>query len=391
MKRKLSILIKIIVCIFISLNMTSCWSSKELNKLAIVRSVGIDKAIYPNPIKLTVQIAKVLDLKSSAKSTNQQNTTTAGYFNLEEDGTTISGILQKFSRKLNRELFFSHNQLIIFGKDVAESGIQKHIDFFMRNRESRLLVWILISKQPASEILSIQPELGLIPGDNISELVTNQKKASQIAAINLKEFSSRLMSETTSAIAPIIEEKIDNNKKVSYLSETAVFKKDKMIGTLDKNETTGLLWAIDKMHSGIISINLKGCDDTADIKVLRCKSKIIPYIRDNQPAIKININQEGDLQEQTCYKDLANPNSFSMLQEEESKIIKDQILSALNKAKDLDADVFGFGDAIHKHYPNRWKSIKKNWDEVFKHIHVEINVDSKLRRSGKITKPIASE
>jgi hypothetical protein len=33
------------------------------------------------------------------------------------------------------------------------------------------------------------------------------------------------MSETTSAIAPIIEEKIDNNKKVSYLSETAVFKK----------------------------------------------------------------------------------------------------------------------------------------------------------------------
>jgi Ger(x)C family germination protein len=155
MKRKLSILIKIIVCIFISLNMTSCWSSKELNKLAIVRSVGIDKAIYPNPIKLTVQIAKVLDLKSSAKSTNQQNTTTAGYFNLEEDGTTISGILQKFSRKLNRELFFSHNQLIIFGKDVAESGIQKHIDFFMRNRESRLLVWILISKQPASEILSI--------------------------------------------------------------------------------------------------------------------------------------------------------------------------------------------------------------------------------------------
>jgi spore germination protein KC len=65
-----------------------------------------------------------------------------------------------------------------------------------------------------------------------------------------------------------------------------------------------------------------------------------------------------------------------MLQEEESKIIKDQILSALNKAKDLDADVFGFGDAIHKHYTNRWKSIKKNWDEVFKHIHVEINVDS---------------
>lgn len=66
-------------------------------------------------------------------------------------------------------------------------------------------------------------------------------------------------------------------------------------------------------------------------------------------------------------------------------------MSALKKAKELNSDIFGFGEAVHENYPNEWKHIENNWDEIFKKLDVEVMVDSNLQRTGRITKPLTSK
>ena len=224
MKKYINAVIKIVICILVSLNLTSCWSAHELNKLAIVIGMGIDKGKEDGyPVEMTVQIANVSGIKSSSKG-KDAGANNAGYLNLKEKGKSISDTAKAFNRKLNRNLFFSHNQVVIFGKDFAEKGIENYMDFFLRYRETRLLTWILVSKQPASEILNVKPELEATPGKNIGELIKNQQQVSQIPAVNLKDFSSKLMSKTTAPTAPIVEfTEVDISVFIIILTITCIY------------------------------------------------------------------------------------------------------------------------------------------------------------------------
>ena len=389
MKKYIKICKQLIICIFIALNLTSCWSAHELNKLAIVTGVGLDKGKDQDKVEMTVQIAKVLEMKGSSKEEN--NIGTSGYVNLKEQQRTISEAVIAISRKVNRNLFFSHNEVIIFGQDLAESGIDDYMDFFLRYRGSRLLQWVLVSRQPASEILDIKPDVETTPGRNIGELIRSEKEISNVPPIDLREFSSRLMSKTTAPIAPIIEASKEDNKKITYVSETAVFKKDKMIGVLNKDETQGLLWGINKIKDGVITISVPNDKDEVNIVTTNAKCKIVPEIKDNEVTMKIGIKQEGDLQEQTSSEDMTNPKAFQVLEKAEEDFIKKKVMIALNKSKELNADIFGFGDIIYKHNPKQWLKMEKDWDKIYQNINVDVSVNAKIRRNGRITKPITSK
>lgn len=388
MKKSINAGIKAIIFVLLFSNLTSCRSAHELNKIAIVMGIGIDKGKETVPVGMTIQIANVSGIKSASMQGGSGAASNASFFNLKESGKSISEVTRTFTRKLNRKLFFAHNQVIIFGKDAAEDGIDKYMDFFLRYRETRLLVWILVAKGSASDILNVEPRLETNPGANIAELIKNEQNISQLPAVNLKDFASRMMSKTTAPIAPIIEVSKDNNKKIAYLSDTAVFKKYKMVGTLDKKETRGLLWGINKVKNGIIVLKEEDGNDSVTIAITHATSKISSKIKDKEPTIKIEIKAEGDLEEQTSSKDLANPKAFEILEKSMEKSIKEEVMASLEKSRELNADIFGFGDIIYQHYPKQWSKIEKDWDEIYPVIHVDVSVDAKLRKTGRITKPI---
>lgn len=390
MKKHINTSIEIIICILMVVNLTGCNGSRELNKVSIVMGIGLDKGEDPDTVKTTVQIAKVSDIKSSTQSGGNNLQGTA-YLNLTETRESISEAVKALNRKLNRQLIFSHNQVIIFGDDAAKSGIKRYIDFFLRYRETRLLVWMLVSKGPADKILDLKPPIEQTAAMSIGELIRNQEDVSQIPTVDLKDFASKLMSKTTAPVAPIIEVSKDDKNKIAYLSETAVFKKDKMVGTLNIMETRGLLWGTNGIRNGVVVISKPNNEENVNVKTTRAKSKIIPQIKDGKPSIKIEIKQEGDLQEQTSSVDYANPKAFTMLQNNEEDIIKKEVISAVEKAKYLNADIFGFGDSIYQHYPKEWGKIQNSWNEIFKNINVDVQVEAKIRRTGRITKPIMSK
>lgn len=390
MKKYINALIEIIICILMVANLTGCNGSRELNKISIVMGIGIDKGEDPNTVKTTVQVAKASEIKNSSQSSGNKIDST-GYLNLTETRESISEAVKAFNRKLNRQLLFSHNQVIIFGDDAAEDGIRRYIDFFLRHRETRLLVWMLVAKGPADRILDLKPPIEKTAAMSIGELIRNQEDVSEIPAVDLKDFASKLMSKTTSPVAPIIEVSKDDKNKIAYLSETAVFKKDKMIGTLNIMETRGLLWSTNRIRNGVVVIGKPNEKESVNVKTTRAKSKMTAKIKDGKPIIKIQIKQEGDLQEQTSSEDYANPKAFTMLQNEEEDIIKKEVISAIEKAKYLNADIFGFGDNIYQYYPKEWSKMQNNWNEIFKNINVDVQVEAKIRRTGRITKPIMSK
>ena len=387
MKKTVHLVLEIVMYSFIVLNLTGCWDNVELNKIAIIMGIGIDKSPGIGNVDMTIQVANTAGIKSSSTDIIGSKNTTA-YFNLESKGDTVYDVIKSFSKKASRKLFFAQNQVIIIGKGIAEEGLGKYIDFFFRNRETRRLVWILISDKTASEILNVQSDFENIPSISINELIKQQQFNSEAPMIDLHEFSSRLMSKTTSPIAPIIKVTIEGDKKIAYVSGTAVFKKDKMVGELNKSETRGMLWTLGEVKKGIIVTNAPGTYNKISLETTSSSSKLIPEIKNGKITMKIIIKEDGNLGDQSDSSDLTNLKTLEALEKEKAYVIKSEVMLALKKAQHLDADIFGFGEAIYQKYPERWKYMENNWDETFKDINVDIQVEARLKRPGKITKPI---
>jgi len=389
MKKNVYLFLKIMLISVMALNLTGCWDNLELDEIAIVMGIGIDESPKIGEVDMTVQVANTAVIKSSSSESGPKKTNS--YFNLESTGDTIFNIVRGFSKKSCRKLFFSQNQVIILGRGIAEEGLGKYIDFFVREPETRGLVWILISDETAKDILDVKSDFECIPSASINELVKQQQYNSEAPMVDLHKFTARLMSKTTSPIAPIIKLSMEGNIKTAYVSGTAVFKKDKMIGEMDKVETRGLLWTIGEVESGIIVTADPGSSNKVSLEITRASSEIIPEIEDGRVRMKIKIKEEGNLGDQSDSNDLAIPKVFEQLEKEKAAVIKNEVMLALKKAQSLNADVFGFGEVIYQEYPQKWKSIEGDWDEIFKNIDVDVVVEAKLRRTGKIGKPITSE
>jgi spore germination protein KC/spore germination protein len=367
MRKKLLKCISVSIGIIMCINLTGCWDKRELNDLGIVLGVGVDKGKNIDEVEVAIQLIKPMESSNNNISASQDN----NYINLTSKGITILDAMQDFNKNTSRRLFFPDNQVIIFGKDIAEEGIEKYIDFFLRNRETRLLVWVLIAGDTAKDIFYTEVDYEKIPARNIGEIINIQKEISNIPNVELKTFVARLMSKTAAPIVPIVEVK--------------------MVGKLNEIETRGLLWVLGEVKSGTTVIETKKSKDKVTLVTSRAKSKLTPKIIGDKVFIEVKIEEEGDLGEQYSSEDLTNPEMFLELQKAKEAAIKKEVKAAIAKAKELEADVFGFGDMVYKYYPKQWKNMEDNWDKLFKDLSVEVVVESKLRRNGRITKPVLSK
>ena len=66
---------------------------------------------------------------------------------------------------------------------------------------------------------------------------------------------------------------------------------------------------------------------------------------------------------------------FEKIEKAQSEVIRKEIMTAFEKSKELNADIFGFGRMLHKKYKNEWEKLK---DRGMKSIR-PLNLISKLK------------
>lgn len=315
MKNRVGILLKAAMCILLIMSLSGCWNSRELDTLAIVMGVGVDKPKESGRVQITAQIVRPGEISSS----EGKGGGTEAFWNIKDTGETVFGTLRDLTSKSSRKLFFPHNQVLIFGRGIAEEGVHEYVDFFARDPETRVNVQVLVSQSTAEEVLDVKSKLEKVPANNIAKLIKeNAAATSQTSEIKLKDFETRLMSKTIAPIAPFIEISGDGEEKVATISGTAVFKGDKLVGKLDKKEGRGLSWVLGEVKSGIIEV--EGPDnDIVSLEIIRAKGKMIPEIEDDKITMKVNITEEGNIGEQTGPEDLAKLPEIKTLEKRSPK------------------------------------------------------------------------
>jgi spore germination protein KC len=144
--------------------LSGCWSRRELDQIAIVGGLGIDKAEASGnagggegsggngtaagggnyaeagnagggvtqesgPIEVTAQIVLPSGIRT-AGTTQSGGSGQAAFWNLKNSSTSVFSALRHNTHVSNKKLYLAHTEVAVFGRAIAEEGIADYLDYF---------------------------------------------------------------------------------------------------------------------------------------------------------------------------------------------------------------------------------------------------------------------
>ncbi|MDR3625576.1 MAG: Ger(x)C family spore germination protein [Ignavibacteriaceae bacterium] len=389
LKRILSLLI---VFIMLTFCLSGCWNSRELNTLAFVTAMGFDRT--SNGMQLTIQVLNPRTI-ASQKSYNEPSVVV-----YTEEGKDTLEIIRRLSTESPRKLNGTHLRTVIFGEDFAKDGISDVLDFFSREHQNRTDLYFAVAKGiTAYEVLNTLTDLETNPS---FKLYSSIKASDEIwAGTESVKIISLINSIVSDGIDPVltgieIVNSDEENKtmemleliasdpiKIGYL---AVFQNDKFVGWLDENECKGYNFLIQNVKSSVGYVESERTGRIT-IEVTDVKSKRTVLLINGEPVVSVIIDIKGNIDTVAGDFDITKAENIRLIEQlSEDKITK-MCYKSINKAqKELNSDIFGFGEVIHRTYPKLWSTMKDDWNYNFKILPVNVKVNFKIDQIGIISK-----
>jgi spore germination protein KC len=281
-----------------------------------------------------------------------------------------------------RSLYLHHNQMVVFGRDLAQKGIKEHLDLFLRFEESRMETLVLVADGKAKDILSAELDQDKLSGVAVTRMMKQYSTISTYLNINMLTLVSKLLQKTTAPLIPIVEVQEENQKKSLVISRMAVFKRDRMVGELNWDEVTGYLWTMGQINEGILEIATdKG---TVSMNIIQASNTLTPVIQsDGRIGVLLNIDTVLDFEELNGFGDLKLDDLFGALTLAAAQTIEQRVYTTFEKTKQLNADIYEFGGKFRIKYPKQWKSIEQQWDTLYPSLQLVLNVKAHIVGTGK--------
>lgn len=360
-----------------------CWNYTEVSDMAIVAGFAIDKDPENELYILTIEL---INLTASARETTIQSKV------IHTTGKTIFDSVRNTIMRVGRRLYWSHAKVAVIGESIAREGLSEVLDWIYRDAEVRSDMWILIAKDTkASEIFHTDHEFNQIVSFLIDDILQTSDAVPKFEGIDTWEFLRDLSRIGTSAILPTIELFEYQDKTLPQINGTAIFSKDRMIGWLDGEDTMLLKWLRNEIAGGIhvpveappemntkVSLELFNADTiikpTLSEDVLHIDVQIQAFFSIAEIGRSVNIIDEPIHE---VFKSLATTHLQVELEQ-----------AVANIQKEYGVDILGFGRAVRRKYPDYWRTIEHDWNEVFIDLPVTVQVSLEINHTGLTTKPI---
>lgn len=377
----------IVITLFILLISSGCYNYKEINEMAIVSSIGIDKDDKNDKYIVSAQI---MNSKGSEDSEDSQ------IIVYTKEGDTIHEALRNVTLESPRKLYGNHLSKIVLSEEVAKEGIDNVLDTFNRLSEVRNEFIITVVKDnKASDVLKVLTSTETIPAEYVKLSLKIADETSGLTyTTKLDEFISLYLKKGIDPVVPVL--KIDKKSKKGttidnitttdpmskiVIENLAVTNKGKLETYLKSEEVIGYNFLRNQIQKMIIPVKCDDKNNYASIAILKNKTKSNTSKKDNKYIINFDINSEAIITEYNCESNLKNEKVIEKLEKDTEKKINRYIKKSLDKQKETKGKFLGLERLIYLDYPKY-----KNED-----YSVKYNVKVNLVRKGEIRNSIKGE
>lgn len=380
--KKLSFLILFIF----AFTLTGCWDSLETEELGVVTIIGIKLGNTKNEIEVDIQM---LSNKGRLNASGVPSAGTVEYYSYCANAYTINEALQKISAIQQLKLFLAHTKVIVVDEDFATTqGLDPVIDFCLRSSEMRITAKLLIAKHNNYKDI-VGGKQSIDTGNMLTEKINNENSTSLSNVKNIKDIVEMIDLPTeasyTAGIELVPRSYFNSTYENEFLvKDIAVFKKNKMVGWIDDGYNVGTAYINEKAKESVFNVEYLG--NEVALKIVSIKNRIKPKYVNNKMEINIMSDVVCYIVESHTNTNYVNDDNRYKVNELIDKKIKNEILSAINESKKLQADIFQFGEFINMDFHTYWNKVENKWDFYYPDLKVNVSVNSIIKTAGKVYK-----
>ena len=348
-----------------------CWDRKELNEIALIRAIGIDRT-EDGQIEVALLQAipqRAEDAGGGEKTGGTQRVLTARSINIPEAKA-------KLQQVLGREIFTGDQEVVVFGKGIARSGIGEALDFIARQPQVRLDAVVFVCDGSPQEIFTTIPLAEITASESLYKLA----RVEGYTEISVMRVLRELTGDAKSTVIPVVKKLGD---KSLSLDGMAIFRGERMVEHLDRKSKEALMWIRNEYTTGTVNARIEGEKGYVAMNVNRTKTEMIPKLDGKKPRMIIRLTSENVLSYNGTDLNLFYPSNMDRITRVMEKELEKRLRNTVKRAQNVRADAFGFAEIFHREYPEKWAQMKNDWNErIFPRMDVDIQVQVKLRWPG---------
>lgn len=363
--------------------LSGCWNYREIDDLAIVAGLAIDKSPSSEGYLLTFEI---VDLRTGGKEAKIESK------RVESEGNTMFDAVRNAIRVSAKRLYWSHVNIVVISQEVAKESILPVLDFINRDAEPREQMHVLVSKEKtARELLDQQSITSDIRAFEIDKMIDSKDSLGKAPEAQVHDIINMLSGEGISVTLPAISIIPNVGEKKSELTGTAIFSQDKLIGFLDAESTKYFLFIKNRIKGGLLTVKEKpqGQADNITLEIFENKTKAEPLYENGKVGIEIRVHTKVAIGELDTSQNVIDEKGRQALKANTEKMLQENIQKVVKQVQtEFGVDAFGFGSTVKKEKPELWKSIKADWNSMFKALETKTIAEVDIKGSGLISKPI---
>lgn len=380
---------RFIIFIALVLLLGNVQNYKELTDLAIVSCIGID---LDESGDYNVSVQVINSKKSSGGKEEGGNDSEITVY--KSKSSTIQEALRLITRESPKRLHLANLELLVISEEAARSGIEKVLDFFLRNTDVNNEFMMVISKEKslAEKVVSILTPIEKNPTLSLkNSLETFADKEGGAVKTTASYALDEILKEYKDVVITSVEvvgeedegEKSESIKESDVktkvlISDVAFFVDGKLKGYLSCEEAIVYNIIANDLKNSIITATVNESD--AAFEIIGSKCKINVEMKDDLYNVNLDVNIKANLSE---IKEKINTNEISNIHLLENALkskIEQMVKDYLEKMiKEYKVDVCGFGEKFYKKYGNKFKEVSNGYIEK---LRFKLSVKTALENEG---------
>lgn len=373
--KKIIILISIIILVlFLS---TSTHQNNGIDYYYFVIALGLD-ILEDDSLKITVQLSTTKDDSSSSSGSSQSSNNET--FSVE--AKTINEGLTVLNNYLNKKINLSHCSAVIISEELAKKGFKKEFNTLSNDTELRHSCLLIVTSGKSEEMIKNVSNSGEAFS---SRLYEHFLSSIDYTGFGYKStFGTFFESFNNSSIEPVALY-VAQSGDIIQTTGLAIFKNDKMQGTVDINNSIAHLILTNNLKQCIIKINDPiNENEIIDLELsLYKKTSFDIDVIKSTPCIISRIYPEGRIISSGSTFNYTSKNNIKKIESITNTFLTNLINNYISIiSKEYNSDTVGFGGIYRSKFLTEYDFNKIKWKENFNKSIFDTKVESKINSSN---------
>ena len=359
------------IALLLPLLLFGCVAQRQIADLAVVVGAGIDVAPENSEfVLLTVELARLKEQGGEGSPVL-----------LSASGPTLAMARSNLEQSLEKELHWSHMQMLLVGEAAARHGLEHYLPLFHNNWEMSPHVYLALCEGEAREVLKGQTSLSPYVSGGLHDMLAKQQKndRSYMEPLSLQGYMSNRAIPHCGQLIPLVycvqpqppagatEE--ESPARLGLAGLAVLDENNRYAGRLLGAENLGAALFQSKNSRFMLALEDPDTQQKVSVRITGWRLKQRWAFAEDSIRLILQGYAQAQLEE-----GIAMPQLEELLSME----LKRQIEAVWQRALMLETDFLGLGRALYSLHPQEWEYLREEWPLSMQRVELEVFINTRI-------------